>query len=419
MDVKVSESAKRKPSQLLELAHGPYRHYDPPLTVVAPFTGEVVKVHFKEGMEVEKGQSMFLLKAMENLATESVTKKAKAPIRAVAVEDLDPNKPLIKIMLERIRNSHTGIFTMENVFMDQNAGDNPMAALDNEDVQNRYKSFKKFDSLADHSGHLFSMHNSPMNQPKKRWANNIKKEWKILKKNLPDTIFVRVYESRMDILRAAIIGPKKTPYHDGLFFFDVHFPRSYPKSPPRVWYHSGGLAINPNLLKSGRVQLTLPKTTDSSQMEESEIWVPGTSNILNLLISIQNQILITKPYYNYLLNARTSSMYKQHSSLLYNENTFLKSLKTMVYIMNKPPKNFENLVVGHFRNRVRDILMACKAYMEGVQVGCLGVQEEEESGENEASTIEFRNDVASCTKLLVAAFIKIGAKEAEEFLPLF
>ncbi|GKC55950.1 hypothetical protein Tco_1083548 [Tanacetum coccineum] len=90
----------------------------------------------------------------------------------------------------------------------------------------------------------------------------------------------------------------------------------------------------------------------------------------------------------------------------------------MVYIMNKSPKNFENLVVGHFRNRVRDILMACKAYTEGVQVGCLGVQEEDESGENETSTIEFRNDVASCIKLLLAAFMIIGAKEAEEFLPL-
>ncbi|GKF61679.1 ubiquitin-conjugating enzyme/RWD-like protein, partial [Tanacetum coccineum] len=166
----------------------------------------------------------------------------------------------------------------------------------------------------------------------------------------------------------------------------------------RVGFHFGGLASNPNLHKNGRVRLTLPKTTDSGQMEEGEMWVPGTSNIFNLLISIQNQILITKPFYNYLVFARESSMYKQHSSLLYNENTFLKSLKTMVYIMNKSPKNFENLVVGHFRNRVRDILMASKAYTEGVQ-------EEDESGENETSTIEFRNDVASCIKLLLTAFM--------------
>jgi len=43
---------------------------------------------------------------------------------------------------------------------------------------------------------------------------------------------VRVYESRMDLLRAVIIGPAGTPYHDGLFVFDAVFPSSYPNDPP-------------------------------------------------------------------------------------------------------------------------------------------------------------------------------------------
>lgn len=47
-----------------------------------------------------------------------------------------------------------------------------------------------------------------------------------------ETIFVRAYKSRIDLLRAAIVGAKGTPYHDGLFFFDVCFPSTYPISPP-------------------------------------------------------------------------------------------------------------------------------------------------------------------------------------------
>lgn len=47
-----------------------------------------------------------------------------------------------------------------------------------------------------------------------------------------DTICVRVYESRMDLLRAVIVGAAGTPYHDGLFFFDVYFPSNYPNVPP-------------------------------------------------------------------------------------------------------------------------------------------------------------------------------------------
>lgn len=36
----------------------------------------------------------------------------------------------------------------------------------------------------------------------------------------------------MDLLRAAIIGPSGTPYHDGLFFFDILLPPQYPHEPP-------------------------------------------------------------------------------------------------------------------------------------------------------------------------------------------
>lgn len=51
-----------------------------------------------------------------------------------------------------------------------------------------------------------------------------------------ESIYVRVYEDRIDLIRAAIVGPAGTPYHDGLFFFDVCFPPEYPQCPP-VCYH--------------------------------------------------------------------------------------------------------------------------------------------------------------------------------------
>jgi ubiquitin-protein ligase len=43
---------------------------------------------------------------------------------------------------------------------------------------------------------------------------------------------VRVYEERMDLLRACIVGAEGTPYHDSLFFFDIFFPPDYPHEPP-------------------------------------------------------------------------------------------------------------------------------------------------------------------------------------------
>jgi len=59
-----------------------------------------------------------------------------------------------------------------------------------------------------------------------------------------DSIFVRVYETRMDLLRAVIIGAEGTPYHDGLFFFDVFFPAGYPKVPPVVIKVLSGLLLH-------------------------------------------------------------------------------------------------------------------------------------------------------------------------------
>jgi hypothetical protein len=52
-----------------------------------------------------------------------------------------------------------------------------------------------------------------------------------------DSIYVRVYEERMDLLRAVILGAPGTPYHDGLFVFDLYLPPEYPHTPP-VWQSS-------------------------------------------------------------------------------------------------------------------------------------------------------------------------------------
>lgn len=49
---------------------------------------------------------------------------------------------------------------------------------------------------------------------------------------MTEEIYVRVYEDRMDLLRAVIVGAYGTPYQDGLFFFDFHLPPEYPDVPP-------------------------------------------------------------------------------------------------------------------------------------------------------------------------------------------
>ncbi|KAM1353256.1 hypothetical protein ACFX13_033691 [Malus domestica] len=58
----------------------------------------------------------------------------------------------------------------------------------------------------------------------------------------------------MDCVRAVIVGAEGTPYHDGLFFFDVCFPSGYPNVPPEKV-----LFVFWNRLQSARLEDLRPK----------------------------------------------------------------------------------------------------------------------------------------------------------------
>lgn len=228
-----------------------------------------------------------------------------------------------------------------------------------------YMSCNQFDVVQDFSDHYYAK-DSP-GKATKDWVKAIQSEWNLLQKNLPESIYVRVYEDRIDLLRAAIVGPAGTPYHDGLFFFDVRFPSEYPKCPPKVHYHSGGLRLNPNLYESGKVCLSLLNTWKGDGCER---WGKSNSTMLQVLVSIQGLVLNDKPYFNepgYKSSAKTTAGEK--NSLAYNQTVFVLSCKTMLYSLRKPPKHFEALISRHFHEREHAILDACSAYMSGRVVG--------------------------------------------------
>ncbi|XP_023734320.1 probable ubiquitin-conjugating enzyme E2 25 isoform X1 [Lactuca sativa] len=335
-------------------------------------------------------------------------------------------KKRVKTQPHKMSINPTQITPMEDVLFEQNS----RKIQQSSNVEEKYPNFKKFDIVEDYSDHHYKGANSETIQPPRNWSKKIEKEWRILEKNLPDTIFVRVYESRMDLLRAVIIGAEGTPYHNGLFFFDVFFPSNYPYVPPvchitshhvssffifnlisyyyyyqKVYYHSGGLRINPNLYEEGKVCLSLLNTWIG---ERNENWTPGVSTMLQVLVSIQGLILNSKPYFNEPGFADSSgSDYGENQSMLYNERTLIYSLKTMVYTMKNPPKHFEDLVIGHFRNCGVAILTTCRGYVNGVGVGC---------GEKKGSR-GFGKNVEKYMGTLVGGFKEIGVENLDEFVP--
>ncbi|CAN1276422.1 Probable ubiquitin-conjugating enzyme E2 23 [Linum perenne] len=235
-------------------------------------------------------------------------------------------------------------------------------------VQDATSTFKRFDSTKDPLDHYYVGSVGQISNSRK-WLRKVQQDWNILQNNLPDGIYVRVYEDRMDLLRAVIVGAYGTPYQDGLFFFDFHLPPEYPDVPPSAYYHSGGWRINPNLYEEGKVCLSLLNTWTG---RGNEVWDPTSSSILQVLVSLQGLVLNSRPYFNEAgYDKQVGTAEGEKNSLSYNENTFLLNCKTMMYLMRRPPKDFEELVKEHFKKRGAYILKACDAYMKGSLIGSL------------------------------------------------
>jgi ubiquitin-conjugating enzyme E2 O len=83
-----------------------------------------------------------------------------------------------------------------------------------------------------------------------------------------------------------IRGPEKTPYEDGLFFFDFQLSAEYPKAPPLCHYISYcSDRLNPNLYEDGKVCVSLLGTWSG---KGTEVWTLH-SNLLQVIVSIQGK----------------------------------------------------------------------------------------------------------------------------------
>eukprot|EP00793_Prasinoderma_coloniale_P001675 PRCOL_00003480-RA len=88
--------------------------------------------------------------------------------------------------------------------------------------------YARFDMVAAFARHTYAERNLHA-APERAFSKRCAKEWAMLQEGLPEGIYVRWSESRLDLVRAAIVGPKKTPYHDGLFLFDITPPEHFEK----------------------------------------------------------------------------------------------------------------------------------------------------------------------------------------------
>jgi hypothetical protein len=80
-------------------------------------------------------------------------------------------------------------------------------------------------------------------------------------------------------------------------------------------------------------------------------------------------------------------------------------------------QHFEDFIAGHFRKYGRTVLVACKAYLDGAQVGCLagnGVQDVDEG--DKSCSLRFKTSLKRLFDELLKELAVKGA-EWDKFLP--
>ncbi|KAF8421398.1 hypothetical protein EV426DRAFT_705713 [Tirmania nivea] len=170
----------------------------------------------------------------------------------------------------------------------------------------------------------------------------VNREHNILQTSLPEGILVRAWESRLDLLRVLIIGPRNTPYELAPFVFDFHLGPDFPAGPPKGHFHSwtGGVGrVNPNLYEEGKICLSLLGTWHAQSYSEG--WTVGSS-VLQLLVSLMGLVLVKEPYYNEAGFSIYQNTPEAHlNSLLYSEKAYILARGFIKRVLTRPVSGFE------------------------------------------------------------------------------
>lgn len=197
----------------------------------------------------------------------------------------------------------------------------------------------------------------------------MKKELNIIKKSISvnehASIFFWVERNKIECMRFIITGPVDTPYDQGLYIFDMTLSDNFPQKPPLVHFsNNGGVRFNPNLYNCGKVCLSLLGTWNG---DKGESWNSSTSTFLQLLISIQSQILIEEPFFNEpghetqigKENGKKKSKEYNDNIRQYNLDYAINGLIEGIVISKSAYPEFENIIRNYFklkRERIIKIL---------------------------------------------------------------
>ena len=249
----------------------------------------------------------------------------------------------------------------------------PVNILDesNIDMQDKYVSMVEeynYDTMELDKKHRY--YNNHKTTIKPNTIVRIMSEFSTIQQSLPknwdSSILFRIIPSNMNLCSFMIVGPKDTPYHNGLFEFHAYFPDNYPQVVPQVLLHTTGndmVRFNPNLYANGKVCLSLLGTWIG---QAGESWIPNLSSFIQVIVSIQSLIMVDEPYFNepgYERAIGTES--GKENSMEYNDTIRYETVRlAMVDMLRNKPPEYEDFITEHFKMKKDEIIMTVSKWVD-------------------------------------------------------
>jgi len=239
------------------------------------------------------------------------------------------------------------------------------------DMQDKYISMVEeynYDTMELDKKHRY--YNNHKTTIKPNTIVRIMSEFSTIQQSLPKTwdssILFRIIPSNMNMCSFMIVGPKDTPYHNGLFEFHAYFPDNYPQVVPQVLLHTTGndtVRFNPNLYANGKVCLSLLGTWRG---QAGESWIPNLSSFIQVMISIQSLIMVDEPYFNEPGYEREIGTERgKQNSMEYNDTIRYETVRlTMVDMLRNKPPEYEDFITEHFKMKKDEIIMTVSKWVD-------------------------------------------------------
>ena len=161
-----------------------------------------------------------------------------------------------------------------------------------------------------------------------------------LEKSPPDCVIFHINQSNLLDIEADIIGPKATPYENGIFRVKLEIPFNFPNNPPKGYFLTK--IFHPNISEKGEICVNTLKKD----------WNPKEWSLSNLFQVIK--CLLIFPFPESALNEEAGKLFMED----YNEYSKIAKLYTNIYANNNNnnKENIKRSEIDEFKRNNNNVL---------------------------------------------------------------